>query len=71
MGKESSHHEGTPSTWTFTKDYLPGQLEATHSTVGINGDLRHWFRWLWHDYAEVIFTLGTGAVEVTGHAWTP
>ncbi len=46
MGEESSHCEGTASTWTFAKDYLPVQLKATHSTVGINRDLSHWFWWL-------------------------
>jgi len=50
MGEESSHCEGTPSTWTLAKDYLPGQLETTHSTVGINDYLCHWFRRLRDNY---------------------
>jgi len=46
MGEESSHCEGSPSTWTLAHDDLPGQLEATHSTVGVNGEILHWFWWL-------------------------
>ncbi len=67
MGKESSHCEGSASTWTFAKDYLPVQLKATHSTVGVNSNLRHWFWWLRDHNAEVVFALGAGAVEVFGH----
>jgi len=26
-------------------DYLPIQFEATYRTVGVNGDLFHWFWW--------------------------
>ncbi len=39
IGVESSHREGTASTWTFAKDYLPGQFEATTEAMGINRDL--------------------------------
>jgi len=46
MGEESSHCEGTPSTWTLAKDDLPVQFEPTHSTVGVNGDFCHWLWWL-------------------------
>jgi len=67
MGKESSHCEGTLSTWTLAKDDLPGQLEATPETTGVNGDLRHWFRRLRDNDAQVVFALGAGAVEVFGH----
>jgi len=67
MGEESSHCEGTASTWTLAKDDLPIQLEATHSTVGVNGEILHWFWWLGYYDAEVIFTLEAGAVEVFGH----
>jgi len=67
MGEGFSHSRGTSSTWTFTKDYLPGQFEATHSTVGVNWNLSPWFRWLRHDYAKIIFALGTGVGEVFGH----
>jgi len=49
MGEESSHCEGTPSTWTLAKDDLPIQLETTHSTVGVNWDFIHWFRRLRHN----------------------
>jgi len=66
-GEESSHCEGTPSTWTLAKDDLPIQLETTHSTVSVDGDLHHWFRGLRYNDAEVVFALGAGAVEVFGH----
>ena len=66
MGEEFSHYERTLSTWTFAKYYLPIQLKATHSTVGVNRDLRHWLWWLRDYYTEVVFTLWTGAVEVFG-----
>jgi len=46
MGVGFSHCEGTPSTWTLAKDDLPIQLEATHSTVGVDGNLRHGFWWV-------------------------
>ncbi len=49
MGEESSHCEGTPSTWTFAKDYLPDQLETAPETTGVDGDLLHWLRGL-RDY---------------------
>jgi len=61
MGVGFSHCEGTPSTWTLAKDDLPGQLEATHSTVGINRDLFHWLRRLRHHDSEVVATFRTGA----------
>jgi len=67
MGEESSHCEGTASTWTLAKADLPGQFEAAHSTVGINWDLRHWLRGLRNNNTEIVFTLGAGAVEVFGH----
>ncbi len=67
MGKEFSHYEETPSTWTFAKDDLPVQLKATTEATGINWDYLPWFWWL-RDYdAKVVFTLRTGAVEVFGH----
>ncbi len=67
MGEESSHCEGTPSTWTFSRHDLPIQFEAAHSTLGINRYLLHWFWWFRHNDAQVVFTLGAGAVEVFGH----
>jgi len=51
MGKEFSHYEGTPSTWTFAKNYLPIQFEPTAKATGVNGNLRNWFWWLRYDYA--------------------
>jgi len=68
MGKEFSHYERTPSTWTLAKDDLSGQLEAAHSTVGVNGSLPHWLRRLRDNDAQVVFTLRAGAVEVFGHS---
>ncbi len=67
MGKESSHCEGTPSTWTLAKDYLPVQLKATHSTAGVNWDLHHWFWWLRDNDAEVIIAAGARPAEIFGH----
>ncbi len=67
IGVESSHREGTASTWTFAKDYLPGQFEATTEATGINRDLPHRFMWITDNNAQVIPTLGAGAVEVFGH----
>ena len=55
------------STWTLAKDDLPVQPEPTHSTVGVNWDFLHWFRWLRHNDALIVVTLRTGAVEVFGH----
>jgi len=63
MGEESSHCEGTGSTWTFAKDYLPVQLEAATEATGI----LHWFWWLRDDDTKVVFTLWAGAVEIFGH----
>jgi len=51
MGKEFSHYEETPSTWTFAKDDLPVQLKATPEATGVDGDLRHWFWWFRDDDA--------------------
>jgi len=51
MGVGFSHCEGTPSIWTFAKDYPPIQLKATHSTVGVNWDFIHWFWWFRHNNA--------------------
>jgi len=67
MGVGFSHCEGTPSTWTLAKDDLPIQLETTHSTVGINWDLRHRSRWFRDNDAKIVVTLWAGAVEVFGH----
>jgi len=62
MGKESSHCEGTASTWTLAKDYLPVQSEAATETTGIYWDLRHWFWWFRDNDAQVVFALGAGAI---------
>jgi len=51
MGGESSHYEGTPSTWTLAKDDLPVQLKATTEATGINWDYLPWFWWLRHNNA--------------------
>jgi len=67
MEKEFSHCEGTASTWTFAKDYLPVQFEATHRAVGVNRDLPNWFRRFRDNHAQVVVTLWAGAVEVFGH----
>ncbi len=67
IGVESSHREGIASTWTFAKDYLPGQFEATTEAAGINRDLPHPFGRITDNHAHVIFTLWTGAVEVFEH----
>ncbi len=67
MGEESSHCEGTASTWTLAKDYFQIQFEPTHSTVGVNWDFIHWFRRLRDNNAEVVLALWAGAVEVFGH----
>ncbi len=67
IGVESSHREGTASTWTFAKDYLPGQFDATTEATGINRDLPLRFRRITDKNAQVVLTLRTGAVEVFGH----
>jgi len=69
IGVESSHREGTASTWTFAKDYLPGQFEATTEATGINRDLPHPFGRIADNNAQVVLTLWTGAVEVFEHGW--
>ncbi len=38
--------------------------------MGVNGDLRHWFRGLRDAAAEVVLTLWTVVVEVFGHIMT-
>ncbi len=38
--------------------------------MGVDGDLRHRLRRLRDNDAEVVFTLGAGAVEVFGHLMT-
>jgi len=67
IGVESSHREGTASTWTFAKDYHPGQFKATHYTMGINRDLPLRFRRITDNNAQVVLTLRAGAVEVFEH----
>ncbi len=67
IGVESSHREGTASTWTFAKDYLPGQFEATTEATGINRDLPLWLRRIRDNNAQVVLTLRTGAVEIFEH----
>ncbi len=70
MGKEFSHYERTPSTWTLAKDDLPVQFEATHRAVGVNRDLPNWFRRFRDNHAQVVVTLWAGAVEVFSHIKT-
>ncbi len=67
IGVESSHREGTASTWTFAKDYLPGQFEATTEATGINRDLPRRFRRISDNNAQVVLTLWAGTVEVFEH----
>jgi len=40
------------------------------NTLSIVRDLLHWFRRLRHNDTQVVFALGTGAVEVFGHLMT-